>query len=472
MDASIFSTDRVSLDASNRVKINAEERREIYDPDGDLASMVPYVWKAVKDHLDEIMPEFDKILMAHDGARKAFEEQQAAGTQTDGKHHFKYKFNSPIDQQWVDAAAFFGLFAVEVGLPSHLAIATVNVGYTKCLELVLKAYSKQPRKLDKATNAIHRLNSLETEIVVASMGQVRADLEKKRVDEQAKLFREHVGATVDAITEQSRSLGEKTSNMRNESHRVRDCSTQVSTAGSQTAAAMVEASKMLGRLTDTADRALDGARQNTITANDAVTKVNETAQTVNELQEKGRAMDSMLELIRVIAKKTNLLAFNVTVEAARIGDAGRSFAVIAQEVKNLAIQSSNVTEEVAQQIADVHSATAQTVDSIGHLNKMMVDVGTNANNILQSLDEQSSSILVISSAVDETSMSANLVSGNMEDVRQASELLTRDAEEIDSAYRNVDNKLQRLKQGASEFLQQITQDEVDSCDPVRTARAA
>ena len=229
---------------------------------------------------------------------------------------------------------------------------------------------------------------------------------------------------------------------------------------------------MLGRLTDTADRALDGARQNTITANDAVTKVNETAQTVNELQEKGRAMDSMLELIRVIAKKTNLLAFNVTVEAARIGDAGRSFAVIAQEVKNLAIQSSNVTEEVAQQIADVHSATAQTVDSIGHLNKMMVDVGTNANNILQSLDEQSSSILVISSAVDETSMSANLVSGNMEDVRQASELLTRDAEEIDSAYRNVDNKLQRLKQGASEFLQQITQDEVDSCDPVRTARAA
>jgi hypothetical protein len=72
MDASLFSTNRVSLDASNRVAINAEERRNIYDPHGDLESMLPYVWNAVKDHLDEIMPEFDNILMAHDGARKAF----------------------------------------------------------------------------------------------------------------------------------------------------------------------------------------------------------------------------------------------------------------------------------------------------------------------------------------------------------------------------------------------------------------
>jgi methyl-accepting chemotaxis protein len=337
---------------------------------------------------------------------------------------------------------------------------------------VLKAYSRKPRKLDKATNAIHRLNLLETEIVVASMGQVRAGLEKKRVDEQAKLFREQVGATVDAITQQSRSLSKKTHNMRDQSLRVRDWSAQVSTAGGQTAFAMVEASNMLGRLTDTADRALIGARQNTTTANDAVTKVNETVQTVNELQEKGRAMDAMLEMIRVIAKKTNLLALNVTVEAARIGDAGRTFAVIAQEVKNLAVQSSNVTEEVAMQIADVHRSTAQTVDSIGDLNKMMIDVGTNATNIQQSLDEQSSSILVISSAVDETSVSANLVSNNMEDVRQASELLTKDAQEIDNAYRNVDHQLNLLKQRASEFLQQITQSEADSREESRVLRAA
>ena len=164
----------------------------------------------------------------------------------------------------------------------------------------------------------------------------------------------------------------------------------------------------------------------------------------------------MLELIRTIANKTNLLALNATIEAARIGEAGRGFAVVAQEVKSLAIQSSDATEKIAKQISAVHNATAQTVDSIKGLNDMMIDVGTNANNVHASLDEQSSSILVISSAVDETSMSVNMVSNNMEDVRQASELLNQDAEEIDTAYRNVDDQLNLLRQRASDFLQKIT----------------
>lgn len=456
MDASLFSTDRAQLSGGNLVKIDAEARRMIYDPDDDLASMLPYVWDAVKDHLDDIMPEFDNVLMTHDGARKAFEEQQAAGTKTDGKHHFSYKFNNPIDQQWVDAAAYFGLFAVSVGLPSHLAIATVNVGYTKCLELVMEAYADDLHKLNLSVNAIHRLNSLETEIVVASMAQVKADMEKQRVDEQANHFREQVVATIDAIAEQSHALSERTKNLRNESHRVKDCSVQVSVAGGQTASAMGEAAKMLGKLTAAADSALAGAVHNTTTANDAVRKVSTTVESANELQARGRDIDSMLELIRTIANKTNLLALNATIEAARIGEAGRGFAVVAQEVKSLAIQSSDATEKIAKQISAVHNATAQTVDSIKGLNDMMIDVGTNANNVHASLDEQSSSILVISSAVDETSMSVNMVSNNMEDVRQASELLNQDAEEIDTAYRNVDDQLNLLRQRASDFLQKIT----------------
>jgi methyl-accepting chemotaxis protein len=89
-----------------------------------------------------------------------------------------------------------------------------------------------------------------------------------------------------------------------------------------------------------------------------------TRQAIEVLNERVGRIGAMAGIIADIAGQTNLLALNATIEAARAGEAGRGFAVVASEVKHLATQTARSTEEIAQHIAGVRSATAEAVTAI------------------------------------------------------------------------------------------------------------
>ena len=99
-------------------------------------------------------------------------------------------------------------------------------------------------------------------------------------------------------------------------------------------------------------------------AEGAVEEARTTNDTVRSLSEASNKIGEVVDLISDIAGQTNLLALNATIEAARAGEAGKGFAVVASEVKSLANQTAKATEDIANQIGAIQSATAESVSAI------------------------------------------------------------------------------------------------------------
>jgi methyl-accepting chemotaxis protein len=122
----------------------------------------------------------------------------------------------------------------------------------------------------------------------------------------------------------------------------------------------------------------------------AVEQANETNTIVSGLAQAAQKIGDVVKLINNIAEQTNLLALNATIEAARAGEAGRGFAVVASEVKSLATQTSKATDEISGQIAEVQNSTASAVTVIEAISQTISRINEISAAIAASVEEQSS----------------------------------------------------------------------------------
>jgi methyl-accepting chemotaxis protein len=113
-----------------------------------------------------------------------------------------------------------------------------------------------------------------------------------------------------------------------------------------------------------ASRSLDEMKLTIAQTQKMATEMQTSAALVQELSVQASNIGQVLDVIRAVAEQTNLLALNAAIEAARAGEAGRGFAVVADEVRALAHRTQNSTREIEQLIKHIRSGTAQAVSSI------------------------------------------------------------------------------------------------------------
>jgi methyl-accepting chemotaxis protein len=154
--------------------------------------------------------------------------------------------------------------------------------------------------------------------------------------------------------------------------------------------------------------------------------LNSTATVINTLGQRSQEIGGIVGVITAIAEQTNLLALNAAIEAARAGEQGRGFAVVADEVRNLASRTRQATDEISVMISSIQQETGNAISTMEQGNVLMQEgLSRNANvaSALARIDEQSRSagqqFAAITTATQEQSSTATLLSSNLQSIALA-----------------------------------------------------
>ncbi len=187
-------------------------------------------------------------------------------------------------------------------------------------------------------------------------------------------------------------------------------------------------------------------------------QVEESARVIDELKEDSNNINTVLDVIKSVAEQTNLLALNAAIEAARAGEQGRGFAVVADEVRTLAARTQSSTEEINQIIEKLQSGTQKATSSMQISKEQSESVVENANLAGVSLDQIASSVAKIdekstsiATAAEEQSAVAQNMNSNVTHVSEVAMQNSASVEETTTAGQEIARIAEELKTRIDHF---------------------
>lgn len=188
---------------------------------------------------------------------------------------------------------------------------------------------------------------------------------------------------------------------------------------------------------------------------EATNQAAETNKSMEILRSTTTEIGQVITLIDDIAEQTNLLALNATIEAARAGEAGKGFAVVASEVKNLASQTGKATEEIREKISRMQQMATESATAVENINGMIQTIAQSTAIVAAAAEEQGAATTEISRNIQEASTGTQEISANIGGVSEASQETGRMSADVLSASNELSHQAEILKGEVNKFISSI-----------------
>ena len=232
----------------------------------------------------------------------------------------------------------------------------------------------------------------------------------------------------------------------------------ISTNADDSKANMSTVASSTNMMTSAIEEVAQNAERARQIASSAVHSVESASQKVEGLEAAAADIGEVIDSITEIAEQTKLLALNATIEAARAGEAGKGFAVVANEVKELARQSSGATEEIRKKVYAIRNSTDSTVAEIATIREVMNETSDIVSSIATAVEEQhvttqdiaqninsaTDSVTIVMNAVVEAASATQDVAQNITKVQYESQGINAAGHEIKESSTSVSAEIQQL----------------------------
>ena len=356
--------------------------------------------------------------------------------------------------------------SVSTGTTETIIIAIVSI----IIAIVIARFT-----LTSITRPLSRVNDM---LNIVASGDLSRKLDESGKDEFAQLSKNcnllinSLRNLIESIVNRSSQLAaaaEQTSavtaqstiaiqEQRNQVEQAASATTEMSSTAQSVLSSANDALGEIKHADDEAERVKTISGRNRTTIEQLANEVDSASQVINQLQQDSASIGGILDVIRGIADQTNLLALNAAIEAARAGEQGRGFAVVADEVRTLASRTQESTSEIQTMIESLQSGASKAVtvmdagklkagDCVTQSEEADKALETITHAVHEAFDRSSQ----IATAAEEQSVVAHEISENLESIVAIAEQTTAGSQQTAASSSEVARLAEELQQSVQEF---------------------
>ncbi len=271
----------------------------------------------------------------------------------------------------------------------------------------------------------------------------------------ADQFEQAVGSIVSNVSSSAVQLEAAAGTLTRTAETTQSLSGQAAGASEEACSSMQSVAAATEELSASVDEIGRQARDSNRIADGAVKQAQQTDARIGKLSRAAQEIGDVVKLITAIAEQTNLLALNATIEAARAGEAGRGFAVVASEVKSLASQTAKATDEISSHISGMQGATQESVAAIKEIGSTIGQISNIAATIATAVQQQSDATQEIARSVQSVAQGTQATADNITQVNRGATETGSASEEVLNSAQTLSAESTRLRQELDRFMANI-----------------